>query len=741
MTGLLREARENNRSWWHVYLDNFCAGQICDWDEAPVGGDKLHGLAEEAWAQAHVISAAKKRKRAVIEAEELGALVQGKQQMVGPSGIRLLKTIQATLWLLGRPHLSKRLVQVIAGRWIHILQFRRPGMAFLEATWDFIGKKTFSLDLVSRVRRELFALVSSSALLHTYVGATVADFATASDASMTGGAAGKAVELSDIGQDYVHAALSQNRHLMEIPVLVISFFNGIGGAFRCYDVLGLSPQAQVSFDIHEPANRVTARRWPQTVILKDIRSIDPQMIQGWLLRFVGIKEIHIWGGFPCTDLSSAKAFRQGLRGEHSGLFYNLKKAIKMIRDVAGPLFEVKLIVENVASMPKSECDEISAELDLWPYHLNCADAVPINRPRLCWSSVPLEGCLDGLTAMVEDHWTTITALAPYPALEDWIEEGVYWPGYDEGEILPTAMKAIIRNKPPAKPAGISRCTEGAIARWKSECFKFPPYHYQERFVFWKGDRWRLADSAERELLMGYGWQHTSLCFSASKIKQSKAAYENERLSLIGDSFSVYSFVIAAAALCQAFLPRLSYVHLTQRMGLAPGFRAPWRAVAPLKRCLRYGSSFQLHEHETHELSRILLSRVNHTGSDIRVSTGEILNYKAFPRQGVEASWWLWQPTFRFKWQREDHINVLELRAILQSIIHTLETQKLCNSRLLHLTDSYVCLSVISKGRSGSKMLNRVLKTLNAHLLLYGVYLILAHVESTQNPTDGDSRAS
>ena len=44
-----------------------------------------------------------------------------------------------------------------------------------------------------------------------------------------------------------------------------------------------------------------------------------------------------------------------------------------------------------------------------------------------------------------------------------------------------------------------------------------------------------------------------------------------------------------------------------------------------------------------DLNRILLTKVNHTGSDVRISTGDILNPKAFPRQGAEASWWNWEP--------------------------------------------------------------------------------------------------
>ena len=60
-------------------------------------------------------------------------------------------------------------------------------------------------------------------------------------------------------------------------------------------------------------------------------------------------------------------------------------------------------------------------------------------------------------------------------------------------------------------------------------------------------------------------------------------------------------------------------------------------------------------------------------------------------------------------------------------------------RIFHLTDSYVCMSITSKGRSGSRQLNRLLKELNGYLLGFGIYLIIAHVESSENPTDGASR--
>ena len=64
-----------------------------------------------------------------------------------------------------------------------------------------------------------------------------------------------------------------------------------------------------------------------------------------------------------------------------------------------------------------------------------------------------------------------------------------------------------------------------------------------------------------------------------------------------------------------------------------------------------------------------------------------------------------------------------------------------HARIFHVTDRYICMSVVAKGRSGSRQLNKVLRQLNAHLLGFGIYIyiIIAHVESSENPTDHASR--
>ena len=737
MVGLLDKSTQEERAWWHVYLDNFAAGEVSTGGHV-IQGNVLHDMAEDAWERTGVLSSEKKRKRAETTALELGAFIDGERRTLGAAPDRLIKLVQSTLWLLSQRHLPKRLVQVVAGRWIHIFQFRRPAMALLSEVWQLVARKGTTQELEDAVRREFFACICSLPMLATYLGAETVDVMTASDASQWGGAVGIARELSLEGKDFVQHAID-NRRPRKIPVIVVSLFNGIGGAFRVYDILGLVPLGLISFDVHKPAQRVVSRRWPHAELRGDVKQVDREMVLSWLSMWPEVEEIHLWGGFPCTDLSSVKADAAGLDGRNSSLFFEIPRIRDLIKETVPRHVKVKYAVENVASMPKEECERISGILGLWPYHFEPVQAVPMHRPRLCWTSERVETALSDIQCYPGRYWTDVVAEASYPSLESWISPGWHWDGQDQKVSLPTALKSIVRWRPPPKPAGLSRCDVDTQARWASDDFRFPPYHYLERYLFWKDGKWRLCNASEKELLLGYGFGHTELCYSASDIKRSKVAWEDERLSLLGDSFSIHSFVIVGAALCSRFIGQVSYKTLAGRMGMAPGACVPLFKSCPISRSLRYGTKEESLQGSPSTLNKIFLSKTNHTGSDVRIVTGEILNPKAVVRQSIQASWWRWKRLFNTKWIQKEHINCLELRSILLAVQYHISHLKHKHVRIFHATDSYVSMSVVSKGRSGSKNLSRILKHINGLLLGFGLQLVVVHVESSENPTDGASR--
>lgn len=58
--------------------------------------------------------------------------------LLGGSMDRIFRNILATLILLQQQRPPPKLVQIILGRWVFILQFRRPAMSILSRSWDYI---------------------------------------------------------------------------------------------------------------------------------------------------------------------------------------------------------------------------------------------------------------------------------------------------------------------------------------------------------------------------------------------------------------------------------------------------------------------------------------------------------------------------------------------------------------------------------------------------------------------------
>jgi site-specific DNA-cytosine methylase len=640
----LKIAADEDRSWFHVYLDNFCAGERITPRSTGEQGRLCHEAAELAWREAGVISSEKKRKSAESTIVELGAEVCGETHLLGMPLAKLIPLVKGTLWLSGQPILNRKYLQIMAGRWVFGLQFRRPGMAILQHIWKLIaGTERVSPMLKQQVRMELLQLVCLSPLWHCNLGAPVDDKVMASDASETGGAVASASSLSTEGLDFLQASRKSEADAGSncAPILVISLFNGIGGAFRCYDIVGITPKGKIAVECDAGANRITSRRWPGTIIINDVKKVDRALVKSWSVKFLGIQEIHLWGGFPCTDLSSVKAGRLNLLGKNSILFWEIPRIRKLLQEEFGHLVVIKQAVENVASMDANAAQEISNELGTTPYLFDPVRAVPMRRPRYAWVTEPLEGALEDISIHSRSYWREVIAEAEYPDISSWLEPAHFWDGANNGAVFPTCLKSIPRQRPPPRPAGLARCDSATISRWKEDQHRYPPYQYGEDFIITTATTWRLLSAEEKELLLGYGWNHTSLAWPASKIKTNFQQYDDARHSYLGDSFSIFSFAIVAAAFCKAFTPRLSYAHLAKRMGMAPGFRAHIRSTCNIARCLIYGSprvDHGLGPLGMEQLNQTLLRKRNHTGSDIRVVTGQVLNSKVFPRQSVVAAW-------------------------------------------------------------------------------------------------------
>ena len=349
--------------------------------------------------------------------------------------------------------------------------------------------------------------------------------------------------------------------------------------------------------------------------------------------------------------------------------------------------------------------------------------------------------MEGLQLWTERDYFRAVVSGPGIPTSSWIRPGWVWEGERQGAKFPTFMKSIRRQRPPPAPAGFHRAAPETLRRWREDEFRFPPYQYASQFLVSHPTLGqRPLDASERELLLGFGAGHTKTCMSASEAKRSKAAYEDARKSLCGDSYSVLSFAVMASQMCADCMPRMAPAQIVRRFGLAPGATAHPDVEIPLTRWLAYGGSGDPGPAAAHELVKCLALTVNHTGSDVRVNTGQVLGRKAPSHGSVRSWWWQWKHLFKVRWNHESHINYLEMKMILNSLLWKGRDPLKVGLRWLHLEDSMVCLYILSKGRTSSRLLQPLCNKVDALQLGLGCSVLHGHVASDENPTDAASRS-
>ncbi len=134
----------------------------------------------------------------------------------------------------------------------------------------------------------------------------------------------------------------------------------------------------------------------------------------------------------------------------------------------------------------------------------------------------------------------------------------------------------------------------------------------------------------------------------------------------------------------------------------------------------------------------LLDLVDFRGSDVRLDTGAVLEGSRQPIP-YPAICWDWSVVQAYSWKQSQHINVLELLAFYNYFKSLASFSPLHGHRLLHVLDSRVCSCVLSKGRSSSKLLNRVLRRILGVSVAADLYTLPLWTISAWNFADAGSR--
>ena len=100
--------------------------------------------------------------------------------------------------------------------------------------------------------------------------------------------------------------------------------------------------ALIAIEIDSSANRVVKSTWPHCLLVLDLNSVTLDMVKHWANLFPRVTEVHVWGGFPCVHLSSARSDRLNLEGEGSNLFFKLVELIEWCEHVFAQVFQWSL---------------------------------------------------------------------------------------------------------------------------------------------------------------------------------------------------------------------------------------------------------------------------------------------------------------------------------------------------------------------------------------------------------------
>lgn len=142
-----------------------------------------------------------------------------------------------------------------------------------------------------------------------------------------------------------------------------------------------------------------------------------------------------------------------------------------------------------------------------------------------------------------------------------------------------------------------------------------------------------------------------------------------------------------------------------------------------------------------ELAFKLSNLISIKGEDILLTatTSQTVKYHRL-RASIPSRLWRWSIVTGWCWTGgREHINALELRAILTLLRWRVEHKGHVGIRIIHLTDSMVCLHCLTRGRSSSRKLRRTVSRINALILASNLQPIWGYVHTDQNPADKPSR--
>eukprot|EP00438_Fugacium_kawagutii_P030713 Skav213067 [mRNA] locus=scaffold364:748159:750546:- [translate_table: standard] len=698
-------------------------------------------------------------------AERLGAFLDGREGRIGVTVKRLLESLSLGFWIISQAQVTRKTLQVFAGKEVHCLQFRRPLFSIYDEIWRLIACEDPEPYLNVAACTEIVASLCLAPLRFTDWRAEVDPFVMASDASESGGGFVMAKRLTRIGREL--AERSQEREDSgRTGVIVFDFFAGIGGLLRSLERAGLKWEHHVVIEKDRQARRCIRRTWAGGSEYPDVQKLTKADFARELDKVEGPRLVVAGGGGPCQGFSLLSTQRQHFKDERSQLFYDMADRLDDLQALCAERnIQFLGFLENVV-MDDQDRDEITERLGWRPHLAQSGDISRVRRPRFYWTSEPVPA-MPWLELTTFGLMTKITMKGDIEPNALWLPPGMTF--LDDPKLrLPTFTRPIKRTRPPIDPAGLKDASVAAKHRWRDDQFRFPPYVYEEKYLLLdENERLVKVPAFSRELLMGFPANHTKKLDRELFKNTSKEEEEDIRQAALGNSFhtTTVAALLGAILFNMKFLPEVKgpnelLVSLVSEHELgAPEPRAPSQSKSSgspgvpsslggkeldeelllLDTHQPDGDEQLVHQQLMSKLVSYFLRRVEHRGSDIRLDADVIFKPGNCARSSIDPGKWEWKHCRAFRWRHVSHINLLELKTLVHAIQWRARRARFHSFRTMLLCDSQAVIAVVAKGRSSSRQINMVLRRLAALCCALNLYLLLCWVDTADNPADEASR--
>ena len=738
----------SSRNLFRIYLDNFDELRKVNRGMAEAIEGKVTplvaGLREEylEWGiPRHPKKSVAQRKVAEVQ----GAIVDGDRGTASPKPDKVLKYVQLGCELLAAGKSTVKQAQVVGGGFVYLAMFRRPLLGGLNAIWRFItsfsGLPPFiQQPLPGDMAAEIARFVGLVPLAYMDFRCDISSRVTASDASEFGG--GVCVSRGLTPNGCIAAKTRCRGDVFEpedgCPVLTIGLFDGIGALRVAADCLGWTVVGHISVESDPQASRVLESQFPQCVCISDVRDVNQEMVQDWAARFGQVALVLLGAGPPCQGVSGLNADRQGaLKDSRSNLFVHVPRIKELVKRCF-PWAQVRSLMESVASMDEKDREIMSEAFGDIPWQVDAGIFSLARRPRLYWLDWELHGDSNLQLAPADgSQWKDVGKITGQVEV---VASEYLHPGWSlVGDKLPTFTTSRPRTYPGRKPAGLKNCQAHEVERWQKDSHRFPPYQYVDaNMLINKAGEYRLPDVEEREAILGFPRGYTLHC--CKKSEQGTEHHQDKRLSLLGNTWNVtvVTWLLGQLGFQLGMHEQVDSQNAVERT--KPGCQANLQTFLrrPLMKRLK-----KMYAHPTwdKELVGKLMTLVSMKGEDLllQASSEDVVHYHRL-RASIPANLWKWSTAASWRWTgQKEHINVLEMRAVLCSLRWRLERQHHITIKFVHLIDSQVCLHALSRGRSSSRKLRRTLLRINSLLLATGSHVLWTYVHTKQNPADAPSR--